>query len=576
VPDSAEISYEIIDKQETVYGELNRNLFKGCSEDLFSLTSPVIIRDVRAVKFCFSPFRYNPDNGKITVTTHLIVDILFRNERSDLLQKAVENFNNLNYKVKSTKKSRVFESMYRKLFINYDPILSNTLKETGDFEWEKMIIITVPEYRAALEEYIVWKRTRGIEVELDISSAAEGAEAIKEKIQEKYDTDGITYIVLVGDNDDVPGPLYSDPPGYYSRTYVSDPTYALLEGNDSYGDALISRISCNNITELQIQLKKILIHEKGLFSQTDWIFHGVVMGTSEVGTLITDNIENAMLNHPDYFNSVVKIFSSDQDPTGAVKNAIEDFGANIIVYSGHGYDAGFGSIPFNIQDAANLKNYGGPFPMIHAAACNTGNFAFEDSDCFAEAMMKAGTVDRPVGAVAMLGASAGVGSEYTLAQREAFTNLYYAEEEQSFGALCYYASLYAMNRIPQDSADKLYRRWHLFGDCSTLIWKNTPAETKQNLPFKKDIYLYQNYPNPFNNSTTITYYVKRDSDVNLSVYDISGKLVKNLVSHYHTSGTYTVQWGGRNRNNNAVSSGVYFYCSKAGNDVVTMKIVYIK
>ena len=61
--------------------------------------------------------------------------------------------------------------------------------------------------------------------------------------------------------------------------------------------------------------------------------------------------------------------------------------------------------------------------MIHGAACQTGNFARKGGDCFAEAMMKAGSVEEPAGAVAFLGATTSM-DPYAccLAQKEAFTN----------------------------------------------------------------------------------------------------------------------------------------------------------
>ncbi len=142
----------------------------------------------------------------------------------------------------------------------------------------KMLIITTPKYAKVLDEYIAWKIKRGLDVELDIQSAEKGAEAIQRKLQEKYDHEGLTYIVLVGDIDDVPSvmlPAHASSP-YREEGYPSDPSYTLLEGDDLIGDALISRISVNTPAELENQLNKILKYEKGDFENFDWIRHAVV------------------------------------------------------------------------------------------------------------------------------------------------------------------------------------------------------------------------------------------------------------------------------------------------------------
>ncbi|MFQ5874340.1 MAG: T9SS type A sorting domain-containing protein, partial [Dehalococcoidia bacterium] len=66
--------------------------------------------------------------------------------------------------------------------------------------------------------------------------------------------------------------------------------------------------------------------------------------------------------------------------------------------------------------------------------------------------------------------------------------------------------------------------------------------------------LAQNYPNPFNAETNIGYLLAEAGNVNLSVYDISGRLVETLLDGYQEAGEHIVTWNGSN-----VSSGVYFY-----------------
>ena len=54
------------------------------------------------------------------------------------------------------------------------------------------------------------------------------------------------------------------------------------------------------------------------------------------------------------------------------------------------------------------------------------------------------------------------------------------------------------------------------------------------------------YPNPFSDQITISFEVEQESFISLRVYDLSGKVVSNLVNHNLTSGKHSVIWNGRN------------------------------
>jgi hypothetical protein len=86
----------------------------------------------------------------------------------------------------------------------------------------------------------------------------------------------------------------------------------------------------------------------------------------------------------------------------------------------------------------------------------------------------------------------------------------------------------------------------------------------------------QNYPNPFNPSTTIDYYLAQPERVLLRVYDVRGKLVRELVNERRNFGKHKVTWDGINDHGESVSSGIYFYRLIAGNKSFTRKMALIK
>ena len=93
--------------------------------------------------------------------------------------------------------------------------------------------------------------------------------------------------------------------------------------------------------------------------------------------------------------------------------------------------------------------------------------------------------------------------------------------------------------------------------------------TSGNIP--ENFGLHQNYPNPFNPSTKITFDIAENSNVTISIYEITGKLVSQVLNSDLNAGSYEI-----NFNAAALSSGVYFYTLSAGSFRETKKMTLIK
>ena len=86
----------------------------------------------------------------------------------------------------------------------------------------------------------------------------------------------------------------------------------------------------------------------------------------------------------------------------------------------------------------------------------------------------------------------------------------------------------------------------------------------------------QNYPNPFNPTTTIFYSLLGDDFVNVTIYDLVGRIVKVLVNSKQSAGNKFVIWNATNEKNEPVSSGVYFFNVRVGQYSQTKKMMVIK
>ncbi len=93
--------------------------------------------------------------------------------------------------------------------------------------------------------------------------------------------------------------------------------------------------------------------------------------------------------------------------------------------------------------------------------------------------------------------------------------------------------------------------------------------------------LLPNYPNPFNPETWIPYDLARDADVHIHIYDLKGKVIRQLTIGFQTAGTYRTQtraahWDGRNSVGEPVASGIYFCTLQAGGFKTTRQMVILK
>ena len=88
--------------------------------------------------------------------------------------------------------------------------------------------------------------------------------------------------------------------------------------------------------------------------------------------------------------------------------------------------------------------------------------------------------------------------------------------------------------------------------------------------------LYQNHPNPFNPITSLRYDLPEDGLVNITIYDMMGRIVKTLVNSSQTAGYKSIQWNATNDRNEPVSAGLYLYTIQAGGFRQTKKMVLLK
>ena len=88
--------------------------------------------------------------------------------------------------------------------------------------------------------------------------------------------------------------------------------------------------------------------------------------------------------------------------------------------------------------------------------------------------------------------------------------------------------------------------------------------------------LHQNYPNPFNPVTTLRYDLPENGLVNITIYDMLGNIINQLLNEAQNSGYKSIQWDATNYQGQPVSAGVYIYRIEAGDFRQTKKMILLK
>ena len=84
------------------------------------------------------------------------------------------------------------------------------------------------------------------------------------------------------------------------------------------------------------------------------------------------------------------------------------------------------------------------------------------------------------------------------------------------------------------------------------------------------------YPNPFNPTTVISYNLPQAGFVNLKVYDLMGREIRNLTSGFENAGMNSAMWDAKDNQGNIVSSGVYIYRLEAAGQAQSNKLILLK
>ncbi len=432
---------------------------------LFELQQPFLVRNSRAQTIQVFPFQYNP----VTRVLRFYYEITL-----NIINTGFEGENQLNdndYRINP------IEGIEVKCI---NPRVS-TLK-SGQLPSERgsMLIICPESFKKAIEPLAAWRIQTGIATEIVNAEQFSGSEAIYNFVKDYYYNNGnLAYLLLVGDASQVPPYQYS-----YG---ASDNYYSYLAGNDHYPDILVGRFSAETVKDVETQVNRTLEYEKNPSTENSWLTTATGIASTlspgddgesdfqHIRNLLKEVKATTFTQYNEFFDGSQGESDANGNPTASDIAAKINQGNGIIFYAGHGSPNSMSTGSITKSVVENLTN-NGKYPLIWAAACETGNFV--DKSCIAESWLRAtNSKGEPTGALAALMASGTQTSYPPMEAQDKIAELMSDPQEEisTMGAISV-KGMMSMNDIYGSAGFAITDTWILFGDPSLRVRTSEPKQ----------------------------------------------------------------------------------------------------
>ena len=436
---------------------------------LVSTRDPFIVRDLRGQTIIVSPFQYNPVTKILRVYHEVTVELVQENE------------NGINPLIRKDSEIRIEEEwaqIYSKEFMNFDAITYTPLEEYGN-----LLIISHGPFMDAIQPYADWKTSIGFPVEIvDVSTIGSTATLIKSFIANYYNTNGLSYVLLVGDGPQIPTNTGGGLGG------PSDNAYGYILGNDHYQELFIGRFSAENVAHVETQVTRTINYEMDPQLLTDDWYTSVIgiasdQGPGDDGEYDYQHIRNMQTDclgytytwNPEYFDGSQGGNDAPGNPSAAaVATGVND-GASLILYTGHGSNTAWSTSGFNNNNVNNLTNTD-KLPFIWSVACVNGNF--QNITCFAEAWLRATDNGEPTGAIAFFGSTINQSWNPPMEGQDEMVDLlvetYSGNIKRTFAGLSI-NGCFKMNDTYGGGGNDMTDTWTVFGDPTVFVRTDNPG-----------------------------------------------------------------------------------------------------
>ena len=340
------------------------------------------MRGVQLGKMTIEPVSYDPVNNTLRVFNDIEVEVHFdgadRQATEDMLVKTYSPYFDIVYK-------QLFNgNMIRSAYEGFPDLYTTPVK---------MLVVTTSKYTESepFQIWLNWKKQKGIDVDVQTVTSSTNGATIRSLIQNRYNANHPTFLVIVGDENDVTNYETYNITGNYFNPYVSDNPYASVD-NDIYHDLYMSRMAVSSTTELGDLVHKILTYEKYTMADPSYLDNALLIagydsnGWDEAaGRPTIQYALNSYFNTDHGFSNVYGYVTSNYNGCYDHLNT----GVGFVNYTAHGSIQAWSSPSFTNNNANALTNNDKYFLAVGncCLAANWGNATY--TPCLGETLIRA-------------------------------------------------------------------------------------------------------------------------------------------------------------------------------------------
>lgn len=432
--------------------------------NLTELSNPYILRAFRGQAITVYPFQYNPVTRVLRVYDKIKVKVSSTGRVGE---------NTFKSKKPKGKYQRDFKNVYERHFINFtEAEVTDTYIPLPD-PIGNMLIICYNDFLDEMDSFVTWKQSIGYSVDLVDYSTIGSSAALKTYVANYYNTNGLTYLLLVGDHAQVPTSSTS--------SGDSDNNYGYIVGSDHYLDIFVGRFSAETGAHVTTQVDRTIHYERDLLSSAEFFRHAVGMGSSEgpghngeydyqhINLILSDLTGYGYTTHTNHQSG-----GSTTNLTNLINN-----GTGTMWYCGHGsttcWTCGWAFCNSNVDSLVNEYE----LPFIVSVACVVGNF--KNYTCFCEAWLRATNNGNPTGSVVHAGSTINQSWVPPMDAQDEMADLLVSPSgpKRTFGGM-FVNGLFKMIDINGSAGESMADTWTCFGDPSVQL--RTPGTPEGPIP----------------------------------------------------------------------------------------------
>lgn len=431
---------------------------------------PVIFRDFRLTRVSIFPIRYSPAKHVIEAVTSITVKIKYGGGTG------------INPKFTSKKPlAPSFARLYKSVIFNYNEVLQREYDGRVD-GYDFMLCIMPDSFVTSFQPYAEWNHKTGTYIHVtkfsDIGASGSNPTAVKNHILDAYNNWPVrpTHILLIGDAGVAPHQTIT----MDGWTFPYDDYFVELVGNDYFPEMMIGRFTNQANPKLRGIRNKLINYEKIPYTaDPNWFRKGLVCANDAYPSQReTKSFTRYEMLYRGNFISVDSLFDGYPCPgsNATISNMINS-GRGWLNYRGEGWYTQWWTdcFPFSTTEINALAN-GQKLTFVTSIGCGVANWTAAGNNCFGEAWMEIADENNPRGACGFLGPTSNTHTAYN---NNIDIGIYVGMFEegldspgeallrgkfymyQVFGGADYYVGYH-------------YRIYHVLGDPSLHIWKDTP------------------------------------------------------------------------------------------------------